>query len=82
MAARSRGAGNGVLLNSICGRSDAVREVIECRLQLAGFFGAELALAAVAVDAVHLVVEPAARLAEVAASDVAPRDREQDVVEF
>lgn len=56
VAVWSRGAGNGVLLNSICGRSDAVREVIECRLQLAGFFGAELALAAVAVDAVHLVV--------------------------
>lgn len=82
MAARTRGTGDGVLLNPICGRSYAVREVVECHLQLLGFCGAELALAAVAIDAVHLVVQPAARLAEVAVGDVAPRDREQNVVEF
>lgn len=71
---------NVLSLNLVGGGTDTVRQVIERSLQLLRLIGRELVLAAVSVDAVHLVVQPGTRLAEVPPSDVPPCNRQQDVV--
>ena len=58
--------------NILCGTANAVTEVEERSLELTGFLLREAAYTAIAVDAVHLMLEPWHRLVKVSACYLPP----------
>lgn len=60
-------------LNLFCSAAYALAQVYQCATHQLCLLGVEAASAAVAIDTVHLVVEPRRRLVEVGIGKISPR---------